>query len=54
MTKMFLSGMVNRDKGVVVNVASASAYNPYPYLGVYSSSKVCLVMPKSPESKLAR
>eukprot|EP00794_Sanderia_malayensis_P016745 gene16745-18439_t len=39
MTHMILPGMVARKKGILIHVASASAYKPVPLLSVYSASK---------------
>lgn len=40
MTKLVLPQMVERKRGVVVNVASTAALIPSPMLAVYSASKV--------------
>ncbi|XP_058456495.1 very-long-chain 3-oxoacyl-CoA reductase [Malaya genurostris] len=39
MCKMFLPGMVERRKGVVINISSMSAVIPAPMLSIYSASK---------------
>ncbi|MFF0147473.1 hypothetical protein ATK36_6200 [Amycolatopsis sulphurea] len=35
----FLPGMVSRGRGAIVNVVSASAFQPTPYLAAYAASK---------------
>ena len=39
LTAAFLPGMVARDSGVVVNIASTSAYQPVPGMAVYAATK---------------
>ncbi|KAK2171056.1 hypothetical protein NP493_1109g00073 [Ridgeia piscesae] len=39
MTRLVLPGMTERQKGVIINVASASGVNPVPLLTVYSATK---------------
>ncbi|GHE38755.1 MULTISPECIES: SDR family NAD(P)-dependent oxidoreductase [Streptomyces] len=38
-TLRFLPGMVSRGRGAIVNVGSASAFQPTPYLAAYGGSK---------------
>jgi len=40
MTRLVLPAMIAREKGAIVNVASSLAFNPAPYLTVYSACKV--------------
>ncbi|XP_066276105.1 very-long-chain 3-oxoacyl-CoA reductase-like [Branchiostoma lanceolatum] len=39
MTRIVLSGMVERKKGVILNISSASGVSPTPLLSLYSASK---------------
>ena len=39
MTKLFLKGMIRRKRGRIVNVASAAAFQPGPFMAVYYASK---------------
>lgn len=39
LTRRFLPGMVERDRGRILNVASVVAYGPGPYMSVYYASK---------------
>jgi len=39
MSEMVLKGMVERNRGLLVHVASSSALFPHPFLSVYSASK---------------
>lgn len=39
LTKLFLSGMVDRDFGYILNLASNSAYQPTPFFATYGGSK---------------
>ncbi|MEB3883341.1 SDR family oxidoreductase [Lyngbya sp. CCY1209] len=39
LTYRFLSAMKPRNRGAIVNVSSIAAYQPLPYLSVYSASK---------------
>ncbi|XP_030848589.1 very-long-chain 3-oxoacyl-CoA reductase-B [Strongylocentrotus purpuratus] len=40
MTNLVLPGMVERKRGIIINVSSASGMNPSPMLTVYSATKV--------------
>ncbi|GMT35720.1 hypothetical protein PFISCL1PPCAC_27017, partial [Pristionchus fissidentatus] len=42
MLEKVLPGMVKRDKGVIVNVASMTGWRPLPYLSTYPSSKAAI------------
>lgn len=39
LTRAFLPGMVERRDGVILNIASIAAFQPVPYLALYSASK---------------
>lgn len=39
MTRLVLPGMVERSKGVILNISSASGMNPVPLLTIYSATK---------------
>lgn len=39
MTKLFLSPMINHNEGVIINIASTSAYHPIPTMAVYAATK---------------
>lgn len=44
MCKIVLPGMVERKKGVIINISSMAATIPNPLLTVYSASKVCDIL----------
>jgi uncharacterized protein len=39
LTRRVLPGMLNRGRGAVINVVSTGAFQPVPFLNVYSASK---------------
>lgn len=39
LTKLFLDSMLKKNKGLIINVASTSAYHPIPTMAVYAASK---------------
>ena len=39
LTKLFLTGMQERRRGVIVNLASTAAFQPGPFMAVYYASK---------------
>ncbi len=39
MTKLVLHNMVERKRGAIINIASASGVQPTPMLGLYSATK---------------
>lgn len=43
MTRLLVNDMKQRQKGIIVNVASGTALQPAPYAAVYAASKVCLI-----------
>lgn len=42
MTRLILPEMVERRKGVVLNLSSTAAVHPMPFLNIYSATKVCV------------
>jgi 17beta-estradiol 17-dehydrogenase / very-long-chain 3-oxoacyl-CoA reductase len=40
MIRLVLPAMAAREKGAIINIASSLAFNPAPYLTVYSASKI--------------
>lgn len=43
MTKIVLQGMVQRKRGIIINLASMAAQIPSPLLTVYAAAKVCML-----------
>ena len=39
LSRAFLPGMLGRDRGVIVNIASTAAYQPVPNMAVYAATK---------------
>lgn len=39
LTRLFLPGMIERNSGIIINVASTAAYQPGPYMSVYYATK---------------
>jgi short-subunit dehydrogenase len=39
LTQLFVPGMLQQRKGIVINVASTAAFQPLPYIAVYGASK---------------
>ncbi|RDX00575.1 SDR family NAD(P)-dependent oxidoreductase [Listeria kieliensis] len=39
LTKLFLDGMIKRNHGQIINIASSSAYHPIPTMAVYAATK---------------
>jgi len=39
LTRLYLPGMLARDRGAVINIASTAAFQPVPYMAVYGASK---------------
>lgn len=42
MCQIVMPGMVDRQRGVVINISSTAADIPSPLLSVYGASKVCI------------
>ncbi|KAL8169674.1 UNVERIFIED_CONTAM: hypothetical protein K2H54_054914 [Gekko kuhli] len=40
MTRLVLPRMLERSKGVIVNMSSFAGYNPFPFVTLYSATKV--------------
>ena len=43
MTRLVLTGMTERRKGVIINLASSAGTSPVPLLTVYSATKVLVL-----------
>lgn len=43
LTAALLPGMLERDRGAIVNVASTAAFQPVPYMAVYGATKAYLL-----------
>lgn len=41
MTRVVLPGMIQRRRGLIINMSSIAGFEPLPLMGVYSASKVC-------------
>jgi uncharacterized protein len=39
LTRALLPGMLSRDRGAIVNLASTAAFQPVPYMSVYGATK---------------
>lgn len=39
LTRLYLPGMLDRDRGAIINVASTAAFQPVPYMAVYGATK---------------
>ena len=39
MTHLFLPGMLQKERGTIINVASTAAFQPDPYMAVYGATK---------------
>lgn len=39
LTKLFVDGMIQRNRGQIINIASSSAYHPIPTMAVYAATK---------------
>lgn len=39
LTRLFLPSMIERNNGIIINVASTAAYQPGPYMSVYYATK---------------
>lgn len=43
LTKLFLKGMVDRDKGKILNISSLAAFQPGPLMAIYYASKAYIL-----------
>ena len=43
LTREFLPGMVERDRGAIINVGSTAGFQPVPYMAVYGATKAFVV-----------
>src|SRR5258708_6750191 len=43
LTRLYLSAMLERDRGVIINVGSTAAFQPVPYMAVYRATKAFLL-----------
>jgi hypothetical protein len=39
LTRLYLPGMVERDRGAIINVGSTAGFQPVPYMAVYGATK---------------
>jgi short-subunit dehydrogenase len=39
LTRLFLPGMLERDRGAIINVGSTAGFQPVPYMAVYGATK---------------
>jgi uncharacterized protein len=42
--RLYLPGMLDRDRGAVINVASTAAFQPVPYMAVYGLPRTTLLL----------
>lgn len=46
-TYVVMSGMLQRNKGLILNLSAFSGLHPVPFISVYSASKVNIILCKS-------
>ena len=39
LTRLYLPGMLERDRGAIINVGSTAGFQPVPYMAVYGATK---------------
>jgi uncharacterized protein len=43
LTRLYLPGMLERDRGAIINVGSTAGFQPVPYMAVYGATKACVL-----------
>src|SRR5215469_9259843 len=50
LTRLFLPGMVDAQRGYIINVASTAAFQPVPWMATYAATKPFALGPRAPSS----